>query len=345
MSMTGPIRAFIAPRLQTGVRALVGSTLLLTALGCGQVAGLTAHEPTLQRDWSGFAARSVHPLPHRAPGRLDTEGAGRQRKYLANAASEMQTPDAFALTPQTDAFRKAEEAHANSQRIELARRIEADSNVMAAFDDWKNQSDDARLEVLKRISAIEGETMGFTVPPMSPKNGIPKDGTLAYFDAGNTKGIGQVVLYPKAIGKGDKWSAIATVTHEMRHAYQWQLEMKGAKHQLTAGTVDEILAAGFSQADKVIDSAGGEDNLSYGDYSHLCNEYDAFATGNLVAKLVSHGAADTSILGFVDVQYNASGAPKASLLSLEAKFGITNLIKAVNDAQQAEDKRTGFVPA
>jgi hypothetical protein len=236
------------------------------------------------------------------------------------------------LTADTADFRKVEFAQAEKQRRKLATQLAADAVVMKAFAGWDGQTEQGKLDTLTRVAQIQGRVMGFVPPAMSTKPGVPEGGTLAYFQ-GDRDGIGKVVLYPQAIAKGDRWAALATVTHEMRHAYQFQLVMKAANRQVAEGTPDMELAYGFYQANMVISKVGGEDKLSYGDYSHLNNEYDAFAVGNQVASIVSQGQANTGALGFVDVQYRADGSAYAGLDALEAKYGASKLLDAINQLQ------------
>ncbi|MDB5096952.1 MAG: hypothetical protein JWM80_1373 [Cyanobacteria bacterium RYN_339] len=313
------------------LRALLAAAVILPAVGC-------AHQPLVStaaakgaRDWSGIGAMATH-KPNRAPKRQSADTAGDLTKFLCNAATEAKAPEGFVLSKETQDFRKAMDGQGDKQRMALAKQIAGDQTVMGAFGNWSKLSEKDQMATLDRVVAMEGKVMDFTPPPMSTATGVPETGTLAYFQGGRD-GIGKVVLYPEAIAKGDRWTALATVTHEMRHAYQFQLVMKAANKKIAEGTVDMTLAYGFYQANQVISKVGGEDNLSYGDYSHLNNEYDAFATGNMIAAVVSKGEANTSGLGFVDVQYKPSGEPYAGLAFIESKVGAAKLLEALNNLE------------
>jgi hypothetical protein len=318
--------------LRTASRLVFAALLAIPATGCGHLPMTAA--PTYgaesRVDFSGAETMGTH--KRRSPKKANEEGQGSLDKFLANAAFEAKSPAAYILSAESAEFLKAEYSQADSQRQQLAKRIAGDSSVSSAFASWDSQSDDNKMAALKQIANLEGQVMGFTVPPMNTKSGVPADGTMAFF-AGARDGVGSVTLFTEAIAKGDKFAAIATVTHEMRHAYQFQLVQKAAKKKLAQGSTDMALAIGFYQADKAIGAAGGEDNFSYGDYCHLNNEWDAFATGNMVAAIVSQGKANTSGLGFVDVQYKADGTPYLPLSALVAKVGAAKLLDAVNQVE------------
>lgn len=312
-------------------RVLFATALAFPMAGCGHAMLPTGAMAVSDRNFSGIDTFATH-KPKRSPKRTHEDGSGADAKFLANAAVEGKAPGAFILTAQSKAFLAAESSQADGQRRDLARQIAGNSGVMGAFGQWDGQSQTDKLNVLKQIAEMEGRVMGFQPPPMTTKSGVPSDGTMAYF-APARDGIGSVTLFPAAIAKGDRWAAIATVTHEMRHAYQFQLVEKASKNGIAKGSVDYTLALGFYQADMMINKAGGEDKFSYGDYCHLNNEWDAFATGNMIASIVSKGEADTSGLGFADVQFSASGSPLISLSALAAKAGEDGLLDAVNQAE------------
>jgi hypothetical protein len=316
--------------LRTASRFVFAALLALPATGCGHAPLTSPTYAASRADFSGAETMGAH--KHRSPRKANEEGQGNLDKFLANAAFEAKSPAAYILSAESADFLKAEYSQADSQRQQLAKRITGDSSVSGAFKSWETQSDDNKMAALKQIANLEGEVMGFTVPPMNTKSGVPADGTMAFF-AGAHDGIGSVTLFTEAIAKGDKFAAIATVTHEMRHAYQFQLVQKAAKKKIQQGSTDYTLAVGFFQADKAIGAAGGEDNFSYGDYCHLNNEWDAFATGNMVAAIVSQGKANTSGLGFIDVQYKADGTPYLPLAALAAKVGAGKLLDAVNQVE------------
>jgi hypothetical protein len=279
-------------------------------------------------DWSGVAASASSCSPKRVP----YVGAGKTaRSTPCNAAVEARTPLGFVLTPQAAEFRRAEEMLGDVQRLKLAQTLANTPTLVNAFQNWDRTAPEAKLAVLKLLAAVEGEVFKFTPPPIKLKGGVPEDGMLAYYDGSDC--VGTVFLYPSAIEQGDPWMAMATVLHEMRHAYQNQLAIRGSKRQLKSGSPEESLAYGFAQSYSAINQVGGEDKLSYGDYCHLCMEWDAFATGNMVTSIVSKGAIDTSGMGFIDLQFDELGDSLAPLGSLEGRVGPARLLDAVNRAQ------------
>jgi hypothetical protein len=310
-------------------RLVFGACLSLSILaGCGRV---PASMPTAipKSDWSGVAA-AAGCTPKRAP-YLGAGKNGRPEDPACNAKVQARNPLGYVLTPQSAEFRRAEERLCDTQRLKLAQALVNTPAVMNAFRTWHQTSGDTKLAVLKSVAALEGKIFDFTPPPISCKTGVPEDGTMAYFDGSGCPG--KVVLYPAAIERGDPWMGLAIVLHEMRHAYQTQLAVRGMKRQLKSGSPEESLAYGFAQSYSAIAAVGGEDKLSYGDYCHLCIEWDAFATGNMVTSIVSQGAVDTSAMGFANVQFDAMGECQASLRSLEARVGPAKLLDAVNQAQ------------
>lgn len=312
-------------------RATLVAVLAVSALaGCGRVpASMPVGIP--KTDWSGVTASADTCAPKRAP-YLGADKNAPFAKTACNATVEAETPLGYVLTPQSAEFRRAEASLGDPQRLALARALMNTPSVMTAFHAWDRTPGATKLAVLKTVAAVEGQVFNFTPPPITCKTGVPSNGTMAYFYGSDC--IGQIVLYPDAIETGDPWMGMATILHEMRHAYQNQLAVRGSKHALKAGTAEETLAYGFAQSCSALAQVGGESKLSYGDYCHLCMEWDAFATGNMVTTIVSQGEVDTSGLGFIDLQFDATGAPLMSLQSLEAQVGPGKLADAVNRAQQ-----------
>jgi hypothetical protein len=303
-------------------------SVLAVLAGCGRV---PASVPTMipKSDWSAVASAATC-TPRRAP----YLGAGKNARptdTACNAKVEARNPLGYVLTPQAAEFRRAEERLSDTQRLKLAQALVNTPGLVGAFRAWDRTPGATKLAMLKAAAAVEGRIFDFTPPPITLEDGIPEDGTLAYFDGSDCPG--KVVLYPNAIEHGDPWLGLATILHEMRHAYQAQLAVRGAKRQLKSGSPEESLAYGFAQAYSAVNQAGGEDKLSYGDYCHLCIEWDAFATGNMVTSIVSQGEVDTAGIGFADLQFDAMGECRASLGALEARVGPAGLLAAVNQAQ------------
>ncbi|MDB5101442.1 MAG: hypothetical protein JWM80_5863 [Cyanobacteria bacterium RYN_339] len=315
--------------MSSSTRALLIAGIALSVLaGCGRTpASVSTSIP--KSDWSGVAS-SASCSPKRAP----YLGAGKNARpadAACNAKVEARSPLGYVLTPQAAEFRRAEEMLCDTQRLKLAQALVNTPGLVNTFRAWDRTPGATKLAVLKSVAALEGRVFDFTPPPITVKSGVPEDGTLAYFDGSDC--AGKVVLYPSAIEQGDPWMGLATILHEMRHAYQAQLALRGMKRLLKSGSPEESLAYGFAQSYTAVNQVGGEDKLSYGDYCHLCIEWDAFATGNMVTSIVSQGEIDTAGMGFADLQFDAMGESQAPIRGLEALVGPAKLLDAVNQAQ------------
>ena len=269
--------------------------------------------------------------------RFDVQDAasGAQRKLLASAAVEGKDPSAFVLSPDNADFRSALAQVIDPNRQKFIAAIKGNPDLMNKFQNWNTLAQADQVATLKQVSDLEGQVMGFTPPPIVTKPGVPGDGTLGFFAPDPQGGLGSVTLFPDAIAKADNWTPLVTISHEMEHAHQDQIVKAAAAGQFAAGSPEATLAKGFSSADQGIEQVGGENKLNYGDYAHLNNEYDAFRFGNPTGAVVSDGAANTSDLGFVDAQFDKTGAPLLDINQLAQQVGPDNLLSAVNQKELA----------
>jgi hypothetical protein len=263
---------------------------------------------------------------------------GLSSSVAAHASVESVAPLAFVLTPESAPFVQALTAVAEPQRLELARRLEADTSISNAITSWSRIGASGRLAALQRVAKIEGEVMGAQVPTVQEETSANAPaGMLAYFQA-EAGGVGEITIYANAIASGGGYLAVSMVVHEMRHAVQYQL-VNADPSTLTAD--QRTLATGYRTAWDTVNALGGESKLSYGDYVHLAVEFDAFQAGNEVASLLSGGRFDQRGSGFVDTQYGANGSPSLDLATLIGNFSTSELTGAVNLAQaKTEPTRT-----
>ncbi len=255
----------------------------------------------------------------------------------AHPSVELRSPQAFTLTIEARPFLQALSRAVEPQRRQLAARLLADPAIVNGLAVWERSNTTAQLAVLKRVAAIEGEVMGFTVPPLLEQAGSPpQQGMMAYYQPG-VSDIGKVVLYPTSIARGGKYLALATLVHEMRHAGQYQL-VQAADNTLSAD--ERTLATTFGNTWDAMQLLGGEGQLAYGDYAHLSVEFDAFQTGNEVAAIVSQGTFDSLGFGFVDADFDAKAKPTLDLFDLAQRLAGSELISNVNQAEfKAESAR------
>lgn len=269
------------------------------------------------------------------------ELGGLPNSEAAHTAVQTSVPSAFALNAAAQPFLQSLLKVVEPQRLTLATRLLADPVVSQGLANWERSTSDAQLKVLKQVAAIEGDVMGFQVPPIVSTPGAPpQPGMMAFYQPGDTD-IGQVVLYPSIIARGGKYLAISTLVHEMRHAAQYQLVTNSAA---STDADTQNLVNAYNGSWSALDAIGTESTLAYGDYVHLNVEYDAFQTGNEVAALVSKGSFDQTGFGFIDTHYDGSGKLTFSLLDLLPQVAADNLVVKVNTAEaDAERQRGGSV--
>ncbi|HEY9854755.1 MAG TPA: hypothetical protein V6D05_03390, partial [Stenomitos sp.] len=276
---------------------------------------------------TGFSPLSFLPATNAASPSLgvDRMSLGGTVRRLFSRDPEVKHPDAFALTPEEDAFREAVQATLEPQRRRLADAILHDSDVMANLNRWETLDSATQLATLRRVADLQGRVMGFTPPAFDTKPGIPSNGTLGYFAPSNNS----VTVYPEAMAKAGKWAPFVTIVHEMEHAHQFAMIQQAKAQPPKQGTPESTVVSGFAQSMRI-----NEKGLEYQDYAHLNVEFDAFQTGNQVAAIVSHGQADTRFLGTVDEQYDARGNARLDLEALEQQVGVKNLRQAVVQEQE-----------
>lgn len=258
----------------------------------------------------------------------------------AHPAVQLARPLAYALTPEARPFLSALASEVEPLRRDLAAALKADAAASRGLADWDRSTTSARFAVLQRVAALQGEVMACEVPAVQLKSAGQEAGLMAVYQPG-TFGAGTITVYSETLSQRSEYVALSVITHEMRHAAQYQLFTSSRPLSAEEAT----LADAYEAAWRAADDAGGESALSYGDYVHLNVEYDAFQTGNQVAALVSGTAFQVPGLGFVDVQYNAQAIPTFDLLAIgEGTSGVA-LISAVNRAQyEAERAIGGSIP-
>lgn len=273
------------------------------------------------------------------PAGISTQGDGTDAlgglpdAEAAHASVEQQAPDAFVLTSNGATFVDALERTVRPLRQSLAQSLQNDATVTQGLANWETSSTSARLSVLKRVAALEGQVMGFTVPPLvSTSQPAPVAGMMAFYQPGDSD-IGQVTIYGPAIAPGNKYLALSTLVHEMRHACQYQLVQADQNNALQATGDDHTLAQAYAGSWQAMDNLGGESSLAYGDYVHLDVEFDAFETGNEVAALVGGSQFNPAGSGFVDVQYQSDDTPVFDLVPLVPQFATADVVGAINQAE------------
>jgi hypothetical protein len=294
-------------------------TIPLALLGIVTACG---RPPMIAPPVPGGQGTQIQDAPH--AGGLSADEAIRPSVVLAR-------PQAFTLSDQSEPFLTALDQHVAPQRQTLAQQLASDPIVSAGLTNWDRAGATGQFRTLQRVAALQGSVMGCRVPSITEDRGEPdRPGMMAYYQPDQT-GIGQIVLYPRAIAQGGKYLAVATVVHEMRHAVQFQLATSRSAVTKPGGAT---LAPAYAQAWRAMGELGGEGQLSYGDYAHLTIEYDAFQTGNQVATLLSRGEYDGMGCGFVDAQYrNEKAVPALRLLPMMQKLTGANLAATVNKAQ------------
>ncbi|HEY9722758.1 MAG TPA: hypothetical protein V6D47_12155 [Oscillatoriaceae cyanobacterium] len=250
----------------------------------------------------------------------------------AHPSVELASPNAYALTSETQAFREALDRTVEPLRRTLASDLLADSTVSAALTDWNSLSASDQLDALTKVETIEAQVMNCQAPPITEQPGAPpQTGLMAYFDASTGDGVGQIVLYPQSIAQGGVTLAIATLVHETRHAAQYQLVQSDQSSPLTGDA--HTLAQAYNAAWNQMNAIGSEDTLAYGDYAHLNVEFDAFQTGNEVAAILFGTQYNPLGIGFVDTHYSQSGTPSLDLTTLDQQATGVQLIADVNSAE------------
>lgn len=274
-----------------------------------------------------------------APASISTQGDGSDAlegladTEAAHASVEAQAPTAFALTTGSAAFLAALTNNVRPLRQTLAKALLADTTVTQGLANWATASSTGRLATLKQVAALEGQVMSFTPPPIVDSTTPPTvTGMMAFYQPGDNGDIGQVTIYSSAMSASNKFLALATLVHEMRHAAQYQLVLADESNPL-ANAQQHTLAQSYAQAWQAMDGLGGESTLAYGDYVHLNVEFDAFETGNEVAAIVGGTNFDPTGSGFVDVQYGSDDSPRFDLLSLAPQLDPASLVAKVNQAE------------
>lgn len=306
------------------VRHLFALVAILTLAGCGM--------PLVAAPGSTAPATLDPSLDVGALGGLATDIAAHPSVQLAR-------PKAFALTAESSTFLDALARTVEPKRRTLAERLAADSTVTEAVTRWTRMSGQARLDALKRVADLEGEVMGFTVPPITPSSdNAGQQSVQAYFQPAND-GVGTIVVFTNALASANAYRAIATVVHEARHAAQFQLAF-GEHTQALSGD-EQVLGDAYASAWQFTNELGDESKLAYGDYTHLTAEYDAFQTGNEVAAILSGGQLTTVGYGFVDMQYDRNGTPVADPAALDPRASGRDLIAAINAAEYQYERALG----
>jgi hypothetical protein len=255
----------------------------------------------------------------------------------AHPSVQLARPKAFALTAESSPFLEALARSVEPERRSIASQLAADATVTRAVSRWDRLSGAERLEAMRRVAAIEGEVMGFQVPPITPATDIADQENVQAYYQPESDGLGNIVVYPGAMARGSAYRAIATIVHEARHAAQFQLAFGNADK---AGD-DQLLGEAFANAWQITTELGDESKLAYGDYVHLNAEYDAFQTGNEVAAILSGGQQATQGYGFVDMQYDRAGGLAVDPLQLAGRYTGRELIKAVNQAEYEYERSHG----
>jgi hypothetical protein len=261
---------------------------------------------------------------------------GLKDDIAAHPSVQLAQPRAFALTPASAAFLEALDRSVEPQRRALAQRLADDATVSTGIARWDRMAAADRFAMLERVADLEGEVMGFQVPPITPSTNTDDPNVQAYFQPENN-GLGEIVIFTQTLARGNAYRAIATVVHEARHAAQFQLAFgSGAK----TGD-DAVLGDAYASAWAYTNALGDESKLAYGDYVHLNAEYDAFQTGNEVAALLSGGALDTLGYGFVTTQYDRNGKAAFDPLGFAVESAGRDLIAAVNQAEAQLERTRG----
>jgi hypothetical protein len=256
----------------------------------------------------------------------------------AHPSVQLARPKAFALTAESSAFLDALARQVEPQRRTLASRLAADTTVTDAVSRWTRMTGQQRLDALKRVADLEGEVMGFQVPPITPSSdNADQQSVQAYFQPAND-GLGEIVVFTNALASGNAYRAIATVVHEARHAAQFQLAFSDTS---VKDADSQVLGDAYASAWQFTNELGDESKLAYGDYTHLTAEYDAFQTGNEVAAILSGGQLSTVGYGFVDMQYDRNGSPVVDPTSLNPRTTGRDLIAAVNAAEYQFERALG----
>ncbi|MEB3223743.1 MAG: hypothetical protein VKS61_16840 [Candidatus Sericytochromatia bacterium] len=290
----------------------------------------------------GCDAASGPGLPARAvPGTADAGALGGLPDDLAGHPSvQLARPAAYVLTAEGRPFLLALERVVAPRRATLAQRLAADEEVAAGLAGWARASTEAKMDVLARVAAVQGEVMGCEVPRIARQPSFDADADLmAAYEPPTGGDRGTITLYPHTLAQQSRHAAVAIVVHEMCHAAQ-------RARLATPGPSDEdrTLAAGYAAAWQASTAAGGQGALAYGDYVHLTVEHDAFQTGNFVAARLAGLAGVTPGLGFVTSQYDGAGRPAFDVLGATAPGPGPELVAAVNRAQAAALGAGRFVP-
>ena len=118
------------------------------------------------------------------------------------------------LTARQQADIGAIEAH--QQRL-LAEAIKGDAAIMAGLQAWGSLPEARKLDVLRRIAALEGQAFGFTPAPMTLDRKA-KQGDYGAYDSETRK----IELGAWGLKDKDPRDLVDTVIHEQLHALQHQ---------------------------------------------------------------------------------------------------------------------------
>ena len=237
--------------------------------------------------------------------------------FYATQALQSQAPNAFALQPQASAFIATARARTIEDGDKLVAAILAEPDLVTALSQWRELAIEQQIPFLRKIFALEYQTMAITPPKLVIDNhSYPNK--MVYFDfdlahlspltAESKLSSGVVYLNPDKLAQQDKFASLAFLIHETRHSYQFQLSQ-----QQHADSENRQLAAGYSAAFTAQKTLKG---FGFSDFLTLLNEYEAFQYGNYVLGQLTQWQLDLTNMGTFASQFDHRGQLKIDLLAL-----------------------------
>ncbi|MCL1050587.1 hypothetical protein L2755_13250 [Shewanella abyssi] len=239
--------------------------------------------------------------------------------FYATQELQSQSPQAFALQPEAQAFILAAQAKTIADANRLVELILADDGLVTALAYWEQLSINEQIPYLRKIFALEYRSMGIEQPKLIidnhsyPNKMVYFDFDVSHFAPSQRSNIdslssGTVYLNPDKLATQDKFSSLAFLIHETRHSYQFQLSQ-----QVNNSANDAIFASGYVAAFNAQKSLTG---FGFSDFLTLLNEYEAFQYGNYVLGQLTEWRLDLIGMGTFASQFDHQGQLKIDLADL-----------------------------
>ena len=217
-----------------------------------------------------------------------------------------------------------------AQRDGLLAHIRADSALAADIAAFPASPWSRRLDVIKRVMALECEVNGVTTPPLVIHD-EDDSGREAFFEFDPDKpSTGIVHLWPKSLAtEPSPYAALLFAVHETRHSWQFQTAF-GTSPQSGDVVLRSGFAAGF-RAQKALSH-----RLGFCDFCTMQHEHEAFQTGNYIVGALTGWSVKTEGMGCWSSQFDASGRLRIDLKALASQVGSAQLLSAFNEKEKGQ---------